>query len=127
MVASRLAGVVALAVVHALAACCLAGEADQITFTGRVVRADGSPAAHAIVEREGINQLESFPTETDADGRFQFSDRFQTGVQLHARTADGREQATYQMAVPLVRVGSKTRQEIKLRPATLLKVSVVAD
>ncbi|HTM55562.1 MAG TPA: thioredoxin family protein [Pirellulales bacterium] len=127
MVASRLAGVLAWAVVQAMAACSLAGEADQITFTGRVVRADGSPAAHAIVEREGINQDETFPTETDAEGRFQFSDRFQMGVQLHAHTADGREQATYQMAAPLVRVGSKTRQEIKLRPATLLKVSVVAD
>lgn len=127
MVASRLACALAWAVVQALAACSLAGEADQITFTGRVVRADGSPAAHAIVEREGINQVETFPTETDAEGRFQFSDRFQFGVQLHARTADGREQATYQMPAPLVRVGSKTRQEIKLRPATLLKVSVVAD
>src|SRR5689334_15794112 len=123
MVASRLACVLALGLLQVLATGCLAAEADQITFTGTLVRADGSPAAHAIVEREGINQLENFPTETDADGRFQFSDRFPTGVHLHARTADGREQATYQMPAPLVRVGSKTRQEIKLRPATLLKVS----
>src|SRR4051794_6319505 len=108
MFASRLAGVLVLTLTHPFTALAVAGEVDNITFTGKVVRADGSPASHAIVERQGINQDETFSTHADADGRFRVSDRFENGVHLHVRAAEGREQGIYQMAAPQVRVGSRT-------------------
>ncbi|HEY2838404.1 MAG TPA: hypothetical protein VGJ26_04605, partial [Pirellulales bacterium] len=125
MFASRLAGVLVLTLIQAFAALALAGEADKLTFTGQVLLADGSPVAHAVVERQGTNQHETFPTQADGEGRFQVSDRFENGVHLHVRSADNREQIVYQMPAPSVRVQSRTPHHIKLSPASLHKVSVL--
>ncbi len=111
--------------------CCAALAAgdptDTLTFSGKVVLADGSPAAGAIVERLGTNQYTITTTETDADGRFQSTARFENGVQLHLRTPDGREQAVYFLSAPAVRAASREVQQIKLQPATAQTVRVTAD
>lgn len=115
---------VGLTVLQCFAALALGAEADTLTFTGKVLLADGSPAAGAIVERQGINQHRTFTTHANADGYFQTSARFEDGVHLHVRAPDGGQQAIYTLGESSVREAVRTRQEIKLRPATTHKVSV---
>jgi Thioredoxin-like len=127
MFASRSVRVlVGLTVLQCFAALAVGSEAGALTFTGKVVLADGSPAAGAIIERQGTNQYRTFATHADADGRFQTAARFENGVHLHVRTTDGGQQAIYILSAPSVRATVRTPQEIKLRPATTLKVSVTA-
>ena len=72
MIASRAGGVlVVLAVALCRAEFALGDEAGSITLSGRVLLADGTPAAGAIVERQAVNQERLFATRADADGRFQ--------------------------------------------------------
>jgi hypothetical protein len=117
---------VGLTVLQCFAALALGGESDTLTFTGKVLLADGSPAAGAIIERQGTNQHRTFTTHANADGYFQTSARFEDGVNLHVRTTDGGQQAIYTLSAPSVRAAVRTRQEIKLRRVTTHKVSVAA-
>ena len=117
---------VGLTVLQCFAALALGGEADTLTFTGKILLADGSPAAGAIIERQGSNRQRPFLTHADADGRFETADRFENGVHLHVRTADGGQQATLILGASSVRATVNAPQEIKLSPATAHKVSVTA-
>lgn len=117
---------VGLTVLQGFVSLALGGESDTLTFTGKVVLADGSPAAGAIIERQGTNQHRTFATHADADGRFQIGARFENGVQLHVRTADGGQQAVYMLSAPSARAAVHTPQEIKLRQATAHQVGVTA-
>jgi hypothetical protein len=117
---------VGLTFLQCFSACVWGAESDALTFTGRVLLADGSPAAGAIIERQGTNQYKTFATHADADGRFQTTARFENGVNLHVRTADGSQQAIYALSPPSVRVTVRKPLEIKLRLASPQKVSVSA-
>jgi hypothetical protein len=115
-----------LTVLQGFAALALGSEAGSLTFTGKVVLADGSPAAGAIIERQGTNQHQTFATQADAGGRFQIAARFENGVHLHARTPDGAQQATYLLSASSARAAARVPQEIKLRGATAHQLSVTA-
>ena len=116
----------ALTAVQCSTALALAGQGDTLTFTGKVLLADGSPAAGALIERQGTNQHRTFTTHADADGRFQTAARFENGAELHVRTKDGGQQAIYALSAPSVRAAVRTPLEIKLRPATTHTISVTA-
>lgn len=115
-----------ITVLQCFAAVALANQTDTLTFTGKVLLADGSSAAGAIIERQGTNQHRTFTTTADADGRFQIAARFENGVHLHVRTRDGGQQAIYALSAPSVRTTVRATQEIELRPATTHQVSVTA-
>jgi hypothetical protein len=117
---------VSLTVLQGFVSLALGDEGDKLTFTGKVVLADGSPGAGAIIERQGTNQHRTFATHADANGRFQIAARFENGVGLHIRTADSGQQVIYMLSAPSARAAVHTPQEIKLRPATAHKVSVMA-
>lgn len=127
MCASRAVCVLAgLIMLRACGPFAVAGEADVVALNGRVVLADGSPAAGAIVARQGANQSNTFETRADADGRFQIAARFENGVQLHVRTVDAAQQTTFFLDAPAVRAAGRTPRQIQLRPARALNVTVTS-
>lgn len=127
MVTSRVVrAAVCLSVVILLASSSFA-KPVEFTLRGQVLSADGKPAAGAIVEQLGINQTSLTTTTADGEGRFSFADDFDDGVKLQARSADGREQAVFNLPAGSVRVEAAKAHTIQLLPAKEHTVTVTGD
>ncbi len=127
MVASRVVrAAVCLGIVISIANFAFA-KPVEFTLRGQVLSTDGKPVAGAIVEKLGINQTSIATTTADGEGRFSFTDDFDDGVKLQARSVDGREQATFNLPPASVRVEAAKSHTIQLAPARQHSVSVTRD
>jgi hypothetical protein len=109
-----------------------AGAAQQkddgtLAISGTVRLADGSPAADAIVNLQGINLSSSTPFRADSQGRFQITDRFANGLDLHVQTPDGSQQSVFTLSTPAIRTAASTPVTVELAPADFRSVRIIAS
>jgi hypothetical protein len=98
-----------------------------LTISGTVRLADGSPAADAIVNLQGINLSSSTPFRADSQGRFQITDRFANGLELHIQTPDGSQQSVFTLSPPAIRAAASTPFTVELVPADSRLVRIIAS
>jgi RNA polymerase sigma factor (sigma-70 family) len=103
------------------------GEVNAVPATGTVLMPDGSPAKGATVEAMTLPEEPAIITRTDDAGRFQLQGVFRIGAQLHARSADGKDQATLWVPTVAVRTSFASPLELRLSPALTHEVTVLAD
>jgi hypothetical protein len=83
-----------------------------LTITGRVLLPDGSPAANVSVTAFDDDRERGTTVRTNAEGRFQLKNAFDTNYAIHAHTPDWRLQATLAVGWAL-----EQQVEMKLSPA----------
>lgn len=97
-----------------------------LTISGTIRLADGSPAADAILNLQGVNQSSVTTFRADSQGRFRVSGRFDNGVQLHIQTPDGSQQLIFFLSAPVVRAAASNALALDLVPADSRTVRVAA-
>ena len=105
----------------------LAREDGQMTLWIKVVMADGSPAAGAIVESLSDLYDPDVVLTADAAGQARLDGVFGGGAKIWARSADGAYQATKTVPPSLVRSAAARPVELELSPAASHEVSVLSQ
>lgn len=105
----------------------LAREDGQMTLWIKVVMADGSPAAGAIVESLSDLYDPDVVVTADAAGQARLDGVFGGGAKIWARSADGAYQATKTVPPSLVRSAAARPVELELSPAASHEVSVLSQ
>ena len=104
----------------------LARKDGQMTLRVKVVMADGSPAAGAIVESLSDLHDPEVMVTADATGQARFDGVFGAGAKIWARSADGAYQATKTVPRSLVRSAAARPIELELLPAVSHEFSVLS-
>jgi len=104
----------------------LAREDGQMTLWIKVVMADGSPAAGAIVESLSDLYDPDVVVTADAAGQARLDGVFGGGAKIWARSADGAYQATKTVPRSLVRSAVARPIELELLPAVSHEFSVLS-
>lgn len=102
------------------------GEERGVPVTGRVLMADGSPAAGATVESITLSGDPPVLTRTDVSGRFQLRDIFENCARLHASSADGKHQTTLMVSSAAARTSFASGVDLSLSPALTHEVIVLS-
>ncbi len=102
------------------------GEERGVPVKGRVLMADGSPAAGATVESITLSGNPPVLTRTDASGRFQLRDVFENCARLHASSADGKLQTTLMVSSAAARTSFASGVDLSLSPALTHEVIVLS-
>lgn len=98
-----------------------------LTVSGSILRPDGTPAAGVIVRSMTDAEESEMSVTTNVGGKFQLRGVFGSGCLLHASTTDGSLQSTLMVFPTVARKVLAAPVELKLEPAVLRKISVLAQ